>query len=56
LGPGFHTGGFTVAFGHGHPVMYKSLTGFFRKQNAHFVTGTQPGIRRKEKEKKGRQI
>jgi hypothetical protein len=22
LGPGFHTGGFTVAFGHGHPLVY----------------------------------
>ncbi len=22
LGPGFHTGGFTVAFGHGHPLEY----------------------------------
>jgi hypothetical protein len=21
LGPGFHTGGFTVAFGHGHPLV-----------------------------------
>jgi hypothetical protein len=22
LGPGFHTGGFIVAFGHGHPLVY----------------------------------
>jgi len=22
LGPGFHTGAFTVAFGHGHPLVY----------------------------------
>jgi hypothetical protein len=22
LGPGFHTGSFTVAFGHGHPLVY----------------------------------
>jgi hypothetical protein len=22
LGPGFHTGGFTVAFGHGHPLVF----------------------------------
>ncbi len=21
MGPGFHTGGFTVAFGHGHPLV-----------------------------------
>jgi len=25
LGPGFHTGGFTVAFGHGHPLVLLNL-------------------------------
>jgi len=26
LGPGFHTGGFTVAFGHGHPLVLVGKT------------------------------
>ncbi len=44
MGPGFHTGGFTVAFGHGHSLVIIIIRSFMTLAAAFYLVYGKPGF------------